>query len=664
MNPLTSKLNNSTKPLIYLERQRDYGFLFKLLKTKAYKNAHIFFPYPKFREEFINTAKQAGLGLEKQIWAFSTISLEYDDQIYQNARKIAQMFIESVRLNSLRVYGSRHTFFHESVNWASEIRLHDQIVWRIRNFYEFRKRYQEHSVSTITYIPSFGQPAYTVFDVLKEITTNPNISMFENHLMPNQLKIMREKARNPHKYLRGTSYQLPSYTKPTKNVPHNAITFIANVIDRQYEATLKPLLSELVKRHPIAIFSSVFGDKPEWLLSEEFKPYFESGQLAYFEKKREKIKLPYTDQDQNFMNVVIRDFTKSLSNSDDPDIRIFANTLSSFIASFGYALMCYIRRNTWYFDEVVKRSSTVGVLPGRSLEANLAVGRAQARQIPTIEVQGGIISRTQRYMRPLADEFFALEPYSRQIVEEYFGKDPKSVIVTGGLKVEYDVSNARQLTQSQAREKIPQFKALMHRKILLHASQPVGVEFAKKIAEVAIKAAANNPEIYLVIKPHPNETESYLAEYRRLAKKYKLNDFMILQDANTLTAVVASDIVSTYFSTVGLESFALSKPVICVNPFDKPVPFDLVELGVAQEANNAEAFKEIIQQIINGEGSTQIYDPLLDRLRDGKVVDRVLSLIEERSANYKKLNSPMSVKFYARKLKSVRKRLMLLNPNG
>lgn len=648
--------------LIFLETQKDFTFLFDLMKSDAsYFGAQIFFPYPKLKEKLIEDADRAGIDIREQVWQFSTISLEYDNEIYDAARQIATLLTDTVRLNSLRILGSRDALLHSDIHWACIVRFHDHIVWRLRVFFEFQKRFDEYTagnkIDEISLIPGPGQPAFSVRALIAELTGNTNVSIFADHLNAGQMNVLNAKGRSPEKYLNPRPRRMPTYLQRPGKMPKNSITFVANVLDRQYEATLQPLLPLLLEKSPVTIFSYAMREKPAWLFGGEFDKYFKSGRLAYFDKSRTGNDLPYSKANKRVMAAVMRDFQNQLLTHENEKLNVFAEVLTIFVATFSYVLICYIKDTRNYFTKVADRSSAVVALPGRILESNLLVGISQKLKIPTVEIQSGTLSRTKRFVRPLADEFFAIEPYSARVVVDYFERNKEDVIVTGGIKVEYDLSVARGMTQTEAFASIEQLQGVADKKIIVMATQPIGTEYAGEVMELAIKGCLNNPDICLVIKPHPNETESYMTIYRALAKKYKLKNFIILEDVKVLTAVVAADIVCTYFSTVGLEAFALAKPVICINPFDKPLPFDLVQLGVAQEVKNPEAFAAKIISISQPGGEVQSYDPLLETIRDGKAIERVAGLLSDRSSAYCAWASPMNAAYYRRKIRSAGIRL-------
>jgi hypothetical protein len=106
-----------------------------------------------------------------------------------------------------------------------------------------------------------------------------------------------------------------------------------------------------------------------------------------------------------------------------------------------------------------------------------------------------------------------------------------------------------------------------------------------------------------------------------------------------------------------LEAFTLKRPVIVVNPFEKRPPFDLVELGVAAEARTPDDLRQFLATLATTGDLGLKYDPTLETLRDGKTITRVQNLILERARRHRDRNNPVHPAYYARKARSLARRL-------
>lgn|GEM_PF-3766998 len=646
------------KLIIFLERQADYSFLFDYMKNNdEAANAYIYFPYTNLMSQLILAADKAGLEIEDQLLPYSTISLDYDNEIYKAALRFSEVYIDSIRLNSNRIYGTRDQFVPLSSKRAATIRLHDQVVSRLRFFYELNQHLKKYRPGKIIYAPSKGQPAQIVKNLLEKICGDCDVTMLTDHLLvPHDIDplFMSTKASA---FCAKRPLRLPSLADNKVRIPRGALSFVVNSIDKQYGHTLKPMLPILLEKETsCAVFNFMSGHTPDWLESEELKPHLKTRRLVYYQKQPDRPALHYTQKERRLMEASASHFEHVIQSQFEPELKIYASMISAYIAGFGFSLISLIKEYTQFFTPIIKRSSALVLMPGRALEAGIATGIAVERKVPNIEIIG-ILSKTNRYVTPIAQEAFCIEPYSASVLTDFLDMPKESVKVTGGVKIEYGLSSARKLSQADARSQIPEFQNILDQKILMLASQPIDISYASQIAEMAILACKTAGDINLVIKLHPNETDTRESVYAALAKKHNFTRLIVLKNTPVMNVVVACDIMSTYFSTVGLEAFALKRPVICLNPFQDTVPFDLVEMGVAAEAKSATELLQKIKDILSNSNDTLAYHPLLEAVRDGKAIERVTDMLASRSQAQRDLVSPLRLTYYKRKARMAKIRL-------
>jgi CDP-glycerol glycerophosphotransferase (TagB/SpsB family) len=149
------------------------------------------------------------------------------------------------------------------------------------------------------------------------------------------------------------------------------------------------------------------------------------------------------------------------------------------------------------------------------------------------------------------------------------------------------------------------------------------------LANLVISTLARLPEYQLIIKLHPEEETIY---YERLLQKYKIKAEIFTEQLHSL--ILISSVVITAYSTVGLESLLLNKPVIDVNLTNKPFYQDYVEKGVALGIRKEEDLLPAIKSILEDETVRQkleknrkkyIYEHAYKQ--DGKAAERVVKLI-------------------------------------
>src|SRR5690606_19541022 len=77
----------------------------------------------------------------------------------------------------------------------------------------------------------------------------------------------------------------------------------------------------------------------------------------------------------------------------------------------------------------------------------------------------------------------------------------------------------------------------------------------------------------------------------------------VLQDANVYELIVASDVVLTQFSTVGLEAAVLDRSTLVVNFSGATYPVDLHAMGVAEVATTEDELKQKLIDLLFDEST-------------------------------------------------------------
>lgn len=280
--------------------------------------------------------------------------------------------------------------------------------------------------------------------------------------------------------------------------------------------------------------------------------------------------------------------------------------------------------------KLVDNAQCVMVAPGRLASSNLAVARARSRNIPTVEVQCGTMTATPRFVRPIAENILCIDSFSRDVFVDYFGCDPDKVQIIGSPKIDFDLKYARSLEKKTCEDEVASVTK-MKKPLVVFASQPIGLERAEALTRLFIETAALCPEFAFLIKQHPNETPFYDKLYADLSKELGATNFFFDRDLNTYHGLVASEVVCTHFSTVGLEGFALGKSVAVLNPRREKLVYDLEEIGVATMVYTAEEFSNFVRRSVKSGSDLdeRRLDASVNMLRDGKAAKRCAEFIED-----------------------------------
>lgn len=393
--------------------------------------------------------------------------------------------------------------------------------------------------------------------------------------------------------------RLVKVTKPLLEQTYRAsdILFCANITDKQYRLASLPVALAAAKRGLSVNFLGLHR-------RYDFEAQLEFG---FFD--------PETIDKLDFCVPEVRETHADLSSLDGEELAAFNSKIGNWLEGIGRRYGAGVRDLTFFtlqralarvignanslvaqISPLVDAARMVACEPGRTADSNVAVTLANLAGKPTFEVQSGTISASPRFVKPVAKTVLSIDTYSRNVYVNALGIKAENCLVVGSPKLDYDLKNYRELTREESRLKI----GVDSRKLFVLASQPIGVDKMRRIAEIFFSAAAEILDAVFMVKMHPNETDFYSAMYRELASELGIQNFIVSKEIHVLEAIVASDFVFTFYSTVGLEAFALKRPVGVINPFEEPPPYDLVELGLAQMIRDAAELRAFISDHAEG----------------------------------------------------------------
>lgn len=183
------------------------------------------------------------------------------------------------------------------------------------------------------------------------------------------------------------------------------------------------------------------------------------------------------------------------------------------------------------------------------------------------------------------------------------GYESKRIIVVGQPAFDDILSKNRLLKKDAILEKLEIPK---NRRIVVLATQPtkdgsgisMGERMFKATAE-ALLSMGDYKRYCLVVKPHPCEG---LASYKDLSQHYEGRLDCVFTDTNVRHLIKVSDVMITFYSTVGFESVLMGKPLIQLNVMGHKNPVPLFEYGVSVEARSRPALKAAFTQIFDHSG--------------------------------------------------------------
>lgn len=260
----------------------------------------------------------------------------------------------------------------------------------------------------------------------------------------------------------------------------------------------------------------------------------------------------------------------------------------------------------------------LAVSPGRTFQARIAVRCARAAGVRTVDIQAGTISRLRRFRAPSADIATCLDRSSWDSYHNHFGLPQERISITGSARIDALLRPVRNADQAAIRHEIMGEAA--GEPLLFLATQPIEPDRMAVIASIAMSASAIGWRV--ILKPHPSEREQHIQTYQALRARAPRPDLIrIERDLDVYKVILASDVVATYFSTVGQEAFALGRKVLVIDPFEAPPDLDYVSTGLAQRVYDATSLATALSQGRNTAGRSE--DPYLAVLQDGRAAERI-----------------------------------------
>lgn len=229
----------------------------------------------------------------------------------------------------------------------------------------------------------------------------------------------------------------------------------------------------------------------------------------------------------------------------------------------------------------------IALLPGRDFIARVAAITGRQQDIPSYDVQTVFVGPRSRYKPTLANIQFTIETHSQGLFTSYFGLPLERTALTGCSKVGVVQDKARKLDRTAVRRSV----GLENSFLLVFAGSPF-LEEDQLILSAIAASLADIADGRLGIRLHPTAEDGYAAFCEDLCGRHP--GVTILSSIDLAQTMVASDILITRFSNVGLETALLGIDVIACNFSGGAPPIDLDEMGVAAAVFSPEDLHDCI----------------------------------------------------------------------
>ncbi|WP_156414010.1 hypothetical protein, partial [Fulvimarina pelagi] len=553
--------------------------------TPGSSKTRLFCPDRHSQTELASVIRDRDLPYE--LLAFESVGGEHDDLLYGFCQAVAEGYSACVR---------------EEWRWSHFVALQDRLVAALRGPYVLERLLSDEPDVEVALVSSPDETSNrALWDLLAASFGKRLRSVGSPPPSRNAAQEVWDAIQRGG--LRG--YDETAIRKLERSKSRGRLCLSIATGNLQYVGVAAPLLNDLTRTFDLVISNASLGP---------FEPDFLKNYLPNPVKKLalvDLVKVPTVKAsmaDLKRMRDVGRSASRIATGYEQMEDR-FGPALHDFALRECMRLE-RLHRVIWrQAKRLVSCVDGVIVVPGRHLPSNILVAAAHEVGLPTFDVQTGTITRTRRFLAPAAKTVFALNDESARMFARLGKKD--GVLPIGSFKVDHDMAPYRTLNKVEARSCLG---LSTDGDVWLFASQPLGVKTIITVARVVCDAALARGGVTVLIKMHPNETSPYRQAYDELARTYNI-EILVNQEAKSPIAIVASDAVFTHFSSVAIEAHAMQKPAIAVNPFGKPLPFDLDSSGIAPEISSPEEIVPTLKRLAANESA-------VDVLRDGRALER------------------------------------------
>ncbi|GAE87222.1 CDP-glycerol glycerophosphotransferase family protein [Acetivibrio straminisolvens] len=183
---------------------------------------------------------------------------------------------------------------------------------------------------------------------------------------------------------------------------------------------------------------------------------------------------------------------------------------------------------------------------------------------------------------PYKAKVCVLNSYAKaNILSSNKNMDEQDVVVTGQPNIEPTY------TKEQLRDFIKKYSLDRFNKVISFFSQP-NIAYREDVLLEFIKLMEKRTNFMGIWKTHPNEQMDLYTKYLNTLPP----NLLILKEEDTNLILSKSDLVITFYSTVGLQAIAADKPLITVNFSKNAHPVEYDKLGCATSCQKYRRIQE------------------------------------------------------------------------
>lgn len=249
-----------------------------------------------------------------------------------------------------------------------------------------------------------------------------------------------------------------------------------------------------------------------------------------------------------------------------------------------------------------QRMAGAGTLPGlvalsavRTAGVSQFAATARRHAVPTLALEAhGLNANYSRYAKVAADYYGVISGQFRTDAERGFAMPPGRTRVIGTPRIIARPARPPALARAEIAAALGHDFPTRPGGVVSFFCQPSAWTHVAQVWRMVL-AVAGQLDLQVMLKPHPEETPSRIAQYRAVARQMQADERVQLVTLRPDLLIEASDAVLTGYSAAALDAAVLGRPVVCVTVGDAVYPVDQHEIARAPLVHDAAGLRQALQ---------------------------------------------------------------------
>lgn len=261
---------------------------------------------------------------------------------------------------------------------------------------------------------------------------------------------------------------------------------------------------------------------------------------------------------------------------------------------------------TWF-----ARMAAQGGLPdvillsaARAPSVSQVTATARRHGVPTLMLEAhGLNANYCRYAKVSADYYGPISEQFRRDAAQGFAIGPERSRVLGTPRIIASPGRDKAEARAEIAEILGRDFPQRPGGVVSFFSQPSNWSHVAGVWQMILQAA-QDLDLQVLLKPHPEETASRVGQYDAIARQLNARDRVeLITDLRPEPVIEASDALLTGYSAAALDAAVMGRPVICVTLGEARYPVDQHEIARAPLVGDLPSLQEALRRALQTSSS-------------------------------------------------------------